>query len=293
MKILISILSLLPLRALYAVADGLLYPLMYYIVRYRRALSYRNIRASFPNKSEEEIINIQKGFYHHLSDVIVEIIHSYRATDDQMRQLISFTHADELERLAAQTHGVIIMLGHMGNWEYTADIQKRFTGPNMRHFNVYRRLKNHSADSLMLSIRDKRSGEGSCLEKHSLLRQMIVLNKQDFPFTIGLISDQKPSPGNDYLWTDFLNHDTGFLGGGEILAHKFGYAVVFADVRCPRRGHYDVDVKVITENPKETQPYDITRQFVSLLEQNIQAQPEQWLWTHNRWKWKRSESKKS
>jgi len=287
MRILISILSLLPLRALYALSDGLIYPLMYYVIRYRRALSYRNIRTSFPDKSEEEILSIQKKFYHHLSDVIVEIIHSYRATDAQMREHIHFNSPETLEQLATSNQGVIMLLGHMGNWEYTADIQKRFTLPNIQHYNVYRKQKNLSADRMMTQLREKRSGEGSCIEKRNLLRHLITIIKQGGLFTIGLISDQKPSPGNDYYWTEFLHHDTAFLGGGEILARKYNLAVAFIKILKPKRGQYEVYISAITDNPSATEPYYITEQFAHHLEQNIQQQPELWLWTHNRWKWSR------
>jgi len=287
MKILISILSLLPLRALYALSDGLIYPLMYHVVRYRRGLSYRNLRSAFPEKSEEEILLIQKKFYHHLSDVIVEIIHSYRATNAQMREHIQFHSPLHLEQLAQSNQGVLLMLGHVGNWEYTADIQKRFQLPNIQHYNVYRQLKNHTADHTMMTLREKRSGAGSCIEKRSLLRHLISIIRQGNPFTIGLISDQKPSPGNDYYWTSFLNHDTGFLGGGEILARKYNLAVAFIKVLKPQRGQYQVYISTITDDPQHTEQYVITEQFARLLEQNIQEQPELWLWTHNRWKWTR------
>jgi len=286
MKILISILSLLPLRALYALSDYLLYPLMYHVVRYRRGLSYRNIRSAFPDKSETEVRAIQKKFYHHLADVIVEIVHSYRATDEEMRQHIQFNSA-LLEQYTTQSQGVIIMLGHMGNWEYTADIQKRFTLPDIQHYNVYRQLKSKSSDALMKQLREKRSGADSGIEKRNLLRHIITIRKQGKPFTIGLIADQKPSPGNDYYWTEFLHHDTGFLGGGEILARKFGFVILYANITSPARGQYTVDMSPISEDPAHTEPYYITEQFARRLEKNIQEQPEQWLWTHNRWKWSR------
>lgn len=287
MRILISILSLLPLRALYVLSDGLIYPLMYYVIRYRRKLSYNNIRSSFPEKSEQEIQTIQKQFYHHFADVIVEIIHSYRATDEQMRQHIHFQNPELLEELAKKTQGVFLMLGHIGNWEYTADIHKRFTLPNMQHYNVYRKQSNPSADRAMVLLREKRSGKDSGIEKHVLLRRLIAIRNIGNPFTIGLISDQKPSPGNDYYWTDFLHHDTGFLGGGEILARKFGFSVVFVKVTKPYRGHYEVVLSAITDNPASTEPFAITDEFAHRLEDNIRTQPELWLWTHNRWKWSR------
>jgi len=287
MRILISILSFLPLRALYALSDGLIYPMLFYVVRYRRGLSYRNIRTAFPEKSEQEILTIQKKFYHHLADVVVEIIYSYRATKEQMQEHIHFHTIADLESLIDSNKGIIAMLGHMGNWEFTADVQQHFTQPDIRHYNVYRQLKNQSANETMLQLREKRSGEGSCIEKRNLLRHLISIRQQGIPFTLGLISDQKPSPGNDYYWTNFLNHDTGFLGGGETLARKYGYAVIYVKILSPKRGQYDAYISPITSDPAHTDPYFITEQFARQLEQNIQEQPELWLWTHNRWKWSR------
>lgn len=272
---------------LYALADGLIYPLMFYVVRYRRKLSYKNIRESFPEKSEDEIRTIQKRFYHHLSDVIVEIVKSYRASKEDMERNITFLNLDLLQQLAQQLGGVITILGHMGNWEYTADVQQRWTDPSIQHYNVYRRLKNASADTVMTQLREKRSGKGSCIEKNSLLRHLVRIKQSKQKFTLGLIADQKPSPGNDYYWTDFLNHDTGFLGGGEVLARKFGLGVVYVHITSPKRGQYIARVDLITDNPAQTDPYYITEQFARRLEANIREQPELWLWTHNRWKWKR------
>lgn len=289
MKGLIRILSLLPWRALYVLSDWLIYPIMFHIIRYRRTLSYRNIRSSFPDKTEQEIRAIQKRFYHHLADVIVEIIHSWRATDDEMQQLIQFENVSDLEQWTTQCGSCIVMLGHLGNWEYTADIQKRFTIPSIQHYNVYRKQKNKGADETMRLLREKRSGAGSCIEKHGLLRKMIALRNMGTPYTIGLIADQKPSKGNDYYWTDFLHHDTAFLGGGEQLSRKFGCAVVYVHITKPERSHYRIRLELISDQPDTTDQYTITERFAHLLESDIQQQPELWLWTHNRWKWKRED----
>ncbi|MCQ2342176.1 MAG: lysophospholipid acyltransferase family protein [Paludibacteraceae bacterium] len=276
------------MRVLYALADGLIYPMMFYIVRYRRKLSYKNLRESFPDKTDGDIRALQKSFYRHFADTIVEIIHSYRASDEEMQQRMAFTNVQEIERLAQANQGCIFMLGHMGNWEYTADIQKRYTLPHLQHYNVYRRLKNKRADIAMRQLREKRSGKGSCIEKNELLRQLFRIRQAEQLLTLGLIADQKPSPGNDYYWTDFLHHDTGFLGGGERLARKYGYAVFYVHITSPKRGYYLADVQLITDNPTNTEPYYITEQFARHLEANILEQPQLWLWTHNRWKWKRN-----
>ena len=57
-----AILSRLPLRVQYALADGVLYPLLYYVARYRRGVVEKNLRLSFPDKTEAERRQIAKGF---------------------------------------------------------------------------------------------------------------------------------------------------------------------------------------------------------------------------------------
>ena len=54
LKGLVKILSRMPLNVHYFFADGLIYPLMYYVVRYRRKMVRKNLRLSFPEKSEGE-----------------------------------------------------------------------------------------------------------------------------------------------------------------------------------------------------------------------------------------------
>lgn len=291
MRFLIRIFSLLSLKSLYRLSDYFLFPLMYHIIRYRRKLAYKNIRLSFPEKSKDEIDDIERRFYHHLSDVIVEIIWSYRATDEEMCERMQFENVADMEHWAQEKQGVFFMLGHFGNWEWTADIQKRYTNPDMQHYNVYRRLKNKSADQTMLELREKRSGKGSCIEKNNILRHLITIRKTGKPFSLGLISDQKVQPQNAYYWTDFFHRNTSFLGGGEVLATKFDWAVTYVHIRQAERGKYIARVDLIEDSPKQASQYSITEKFARALENNIQEQPELWLWTHNRWKWSENTSR--
>jgi len=287
MKALISILSFLPLKVLYRLGDCLTYPLLYHVVRYRRKIVRKNLCLSFPEKPEAERRDIERRFYHHLTDLAAEIIWSYRATEQQMSEHFISVNVDKVEQWAQQKGGVVFMLGHLGNWEWTAEVQHRFEHPEMRHYNVYRKLKNRSADAAMNAIRERRSGVGSNIEKNSLLRQLVRLKKEEARFTLGLIADQKPSPRNQHYWTTFLHQDSSFLDGGEVLAKKFDLVVTYVHMSCPRRGQYVARVDLITDNAPATAPNEITEQFARRLEENIREQPEQWLWTHNRWKWGR------
>ena len=281
MKTLINILSRQPLWLHYAWSDYVLFPLLYYIVRYRRGLSYRNIRSAFPEKSEAEIKDIQRRFYHHLADVIVEIIYSFTADEATMRERFVYQHVERIEEVCHQHQACIEMLGHLGNWEFTADVAQRFTDPAIRHYNVYRKQKNKRVDALMVSLREKRSGKDSGIDKNLILRHMVRLHKSGQMYSLGLIADQKPNPQSSHFWTQFLNHDTAFLDGGEVLAKKFGYGVVYIHIVRPKRGQYIGEVRPLDQE-------HITESFAKALEDNIREQPELWLWTHNRWKYNRN-----
>ena len=287
MRLLIRIFSLLPLSVLYMISDVMLYPIVYYVARYRLKVVRKNLRNSFPDKSHNELKNIEKKFYHHFADLIVEVVYGYRVGDEEMRERVVFENVDLVEDLASKTHGVIAYLGHMGNWEWLVDLNKRFVNPSMVEYNVYRQLKNPASDKMMLELRSKRGGE--CIEKNQLLRKLVLLRRADHPFVIGMLSDQKPSKRSSYAWTQFLNQETAFLDGSEVLAHKFGFSAVYAHIWSTKRGYYRIRFEQITDDPSKMQPKEMTKRYAELLEQNICAHPEQWLWTHNRWKWGRKD----
>lgn len=286
LKAIVSILSRIPLGVQYWVADYILYPLITYVVRYRRVLVERNIRTSFPEKTPAERNRIMRDFYHQFTYTIVENIYGYRCSDEEMRQRVVFKNMKEVNRLTDAAGGAIFMLAHIGNWEWQASVQQ-WVSPGVKELNVYRKLKSASMDALMLAIRAKRGGE--CVEKQRILREMIRYRAAKQPVTIGLLSDQKPRPEVTRTWVDFLHHETGFLDGGEVLGTKFGYPVIYANIHRVQRGYYVTDMRVICADPKKAAEGEITKAYARELEQNIQEQPHLWLWTHNRFKWGKPE----
>ena len=284
--LIIRIFSWLPLSVLYFIADYMVYPVIRYLVCYRLNIVRKNIRLSFPEKTEKEQEAIINAFYRHFAEIVVEMVYGYRASKEEMRERVVFDNLELLEDLARKKHGVIAYLGHLCNWEWIADVGNQFMDKSIVEYNVYRKQKNANVDRAMLDLRSKRGGE--CVEKNILLRKLVQLRHADHPFVIGLIADQKPSPHNAHTWTTFFNQETAFLDGGEVLARKFDLGVVYAHITSPKRGHYLVHFEVITETPQEMPENEITMSYVRMIESNIRRQPERWLWTHNRWKWKRN-----
>lgn len=278
----LDILGWLPLSVHHFFADWLIYPLVYYVARYRRRMVDQNLRIAFPDKSQEERIAIRKRFYHQFADLIVETIYGYSISDAQIRERLQYINEDVLVDACLNEGGAIAMLAHLGTWEWLADFGRRHEHQGIMECNVYRRLKSSFFDQLMLAIRSKRGG--ICVEKNMLLRHMIQLRKTEYKPMYGMLSDQKPSPRNAHVWTTFLHQETAFLNGSEVLSEKFGYPCLYAYIRSPKRGYYTVTFIPVKSDANGS----ITEKYARLLEQNILEQPHLWLWTHNRWKHKRN-----
>ena len=283
MSIAIRILSVLPLRVLYAIASFVLYPLLYYVVHYRRSMVMSNIRYCFPEKSESACKQMARQFYHHFADLCVEIIHAYRMSDEELRERVVFEGLDEAQAAFLQQKGGVFMLGHMGCWEWMADVAKRLDR-NRIHTNViYLKLDNKSADCIMMQIREKRGC--TPIEMHKLLREAVRLRKESSKAEVYcMLADQKPSWRSLQFYTDFFGHNTPFLTGSEKIARKFAYPVYYADITMPSRGHYNIRLLPITTNAQCCEEGFVSREYVKLLEANIIKQPSIWLWSHNRFK---------
>lgn len=271
----LNILSKLPLGVHHFFADWLIYPLVYHVIHYRQKIVDKNIRNAFPDWSDQQRKALRKRFYHQFADLIVETIYGYSMSDHEMRERMQYINEDALTNACLTQGGAITMLAHLGTWEWLADYGRRHQHQGIQECNVYRRLNSPFFDRLMLDIRLKRGGE--CVEKNVLLRRMIQIRQTDLKPMYGMLSDQKPSPRNAHVWTTFLNQETAFLNGSEVLSKKFGYPCFYGYVRSPKRGCYTMTfIPMTTDN--------ITEEYARLLEQNILEQPHLWLWTHNRWK---------
>ena len=127
---------------------------------------------------------------------------------------------------------------------------------------------------------------GMELLPHTQARQMLKQEGKR-PNMYIFITDQTPSNVYTSYWATFLNQDTTIYKGTEKFAMITGLPVVYCDVQRVKRGYYAVEFKMLTENPKQTITNEITELHTRALESAIISNPDNWLWTHRRWKRKR------
>jgi KDO2-lipid IV(A) lauroyltransferase len=117
----------------------------------------------------------------------------------------------------------------------------------------------------------------------------LIRNKETLTFNV-FAADQTPTKSEINYWGNFLNQETGFFLGIEKIAASLGMGVVFVDIQRRARGRYNGVFELITDDPKDTGEHEIIKKYISLLEQSITRAPDNWLWSHKRWKHKKEPS---
>ena len=276
---LLVVISLLPFSLLYLLADFIRF-IIADLVKYRKKVVLENLRMAFPEKSEVEIIEISKDFYSYFSDFILETIKLYSISERTLKQRISFDNKEILDSHYNNGRSVILVLGHLGNWEWAGpgaglDLPFVFQA-------IYKRLLNPYFDRLVLRLRSRLGPE--LLEMRSAPRTMLM--DKDRITCTAFPMDQRP-PSEYAYWTKFMNRDAGFFMGPEKIARKMGYPVIYAKVERVKRGFYKMHVQEITDNAGKMKEGEVIEAFVRLLEKDIKASPELYLWSHKRWKYKK------
>lgn len=278
-------LSLLPMKVHYLLSD-LLFWVLYGLLGYRKKVIEKNLKASFPEKSEEELKRIERGFYHFFCDYIAESVKLMTIRRENLRRRMVFKGAELVDEVIESGQSCAVFLGHLCNWEWVTSLPLWVT-PKAQCGQIYHPIENKDFDRLFLRSRQRMGAV--CIPMADTLRKIIEFKKAGQPVVIGYISDQVPFWTNIHHWVDFLHHDTPVLTGMERIARKVNHAVFFLDVRRVRRGYYEAEFKLITREPQNMGEYEITDIYYRMLEQSIRRAPEFWLWSHNRWKRTREE----
>lgn len=279
--------SKLPYRALYVISD-IANLVLYHIVRYRRDIVRRNITSAFPEKSLEECISIERGFYKWFCDYFVETVKLMSVSRQELLSRIEFRGIDNIEECFDRGQTCAGILGHYGNWELlsaTGLVIKKH--PEAVIGLIYHPLRSQLFDRLFINMRQ--SMGGVCVPKKDILRYLVSFRSQNLMNLFGYIADQAPRYRNIHLWLPFLNHDTPVFTGAERIMRKMNNAVFYIDVERPERGKYIYTFKLMTDKPGEMPEFEITKKFFVMLEQTIRREPRFYLWSHNRWKRTREE----
>lgn len=272
--------SLLPMFILYFLSD-LIFVVLYYLVRYRRDVVYKNLKNSFPLKNEDEIKAIEKKFYRHFCDLMIESVKILTISKKEIRLRFQVKNPWLIQKYYDEQRSITLYTAHQGNWELLAFLPLFMP---YQAIALYHPQSSKYFDMLMKKIRE-RFGV-ICVESNKGYKAISDFSQRNILTMNYIIGDQSPTNGSTKHWTRFLNQDTAFLIGADRIAKKRNQVVIFPFFSKVKRGWYVMEFKVIEEEPKLINSDDIINKYAQLLEEAIISAPEMWLWSHKRWKLK-------
>jgi len=270
------LLSLLPMRLLYVLSDGV-YAVVYYLIGYRKKTVMDNLGIAFPEKTIAEHEKIAKAFYHNLIDSFIETIKLVTASQGFLEKRIS-ANWEVLESLFDTGRSCQLHLGHTFNWEWGHHVLGNHT--RYQVLVVYMPLSNAVMEKLMYRIR-VRYGNKFIAASH-MSKSMETF--KDTQYLLGLVADQSPGNLPNAYWLNFFGRPTGFVSGPEKGARAGNLPVLFTSIVKPRRGYYQAHLEVASENPAALKEGELTVLYARYMEKSIRLNPEMWLWSHRRWK---------
>lgn len=274
----LKLFSRLPIGGLYLFSD-FLYVMVYHVIGYRKKLVSKNLKNSFPDKTDRQLKRIQKSFYRNLCDYAVETVKLNTINSEDLSKRMIFKNPEILQPFAIKQQSVIILASHQFNWEWLL-VAGSYKLPMKVDF-VYQEQQSEFFNDFSLKTRTRFGAYP--IKRETVGRES--LRRKDELRAIAIVADQFPGQGqNKRYWTKFLNQDTAFFLGIGQLAVLLQYPVLFFKVKKLKRGYYEAEGILISNPPYEKESNSMVDAYAKVLEESIHNYPDGWLWSHNRWK---------
>jgi KDO2-lipid IV(A) lauroyltransferase len=249
-----------------------------YIFPYRKKVILKNIQNSFPNITDKEHQDITNKFYRHFADLLVEGVKNLSISKEELTKRMVVKNPELMQKLFDKGKNVILVSGHYNNWEWLISAQNLLF-PHQA-FGIGMPLTSKFWDK---KVNEQRQRFGMKVV-HAKNYKTAFESFKENPIAILNLSDQAPPDAEKSYWTTFLNQPTPVLFGTEFMANEYNFSVVFFAIKKLKRGYYEMELKLISDNPKLLKYGEITQTHTKLLELEINQNPEFWLWSHKRWK---------
>ena len=270
------------------------------VFHYRTDVVLTNLSRCFPDSDYDVIKDIYKQFYVHFGELVAEAVWFSGCRGEKGRQRLIRQNICQIENIDEfnafydrSSSSVMLLNSHAGNWELLGGVaQYDNLAPGKRTWSykevvvLYRAQTSKFWDQVMADGRCAPVSdvdfdgyvEGSSIFRYAINhrndKKLYIFNTDQYPYW-----QAGPLPVGT-----FLNQDTLAMGGGASLACKMGMSVAYIRWYRRERGHYSLTFVPLVENASETNPTELMKLYFKHLEEDIQAQPWNYLWTHKRWR---------
>lgn len=283
------LLTLLPLRILYVFSSINAF-FLHYVIRYRHSTMKHNLTQSFPDKSPKEIRRIMRQNYVYLCDVGMESLKLMNISPKTMQKHFQLENLEAFEEFKNNNTHAVGLIAHYGAWEWIPSTALALDH-SMVFSSLYKAIKNTEINELFLKIRSQFGLK--LYDKNKVLRAVLTLEKENKPYLLAFVADQKPKSHDAKTWVNFLGQETAFFTGWYRIAERLNLSVYYFDIRRLSRGHYTARFEQLTDDVSKYTQEELVQRYASSLEKTILRNPSYWLWSHHRWQYTRDEDQKA
>jgi KDO2-lipid IV(A) lauroyltransferase len=278
-RVLLAFLSALPER----VADGVgaaLGAVVGSVLRIRRGVVDRNLALVFPDRSPSWRRSVARASYRHLGREAVALFRMASWSEEEMRDRTTIEGVDAIDDAVAEGKGVVLLTGHLGNWEVAgAGLAARGIPLDV----VGKGMANRRFEADLFAARDRIGMR--VIEMSEAPRKVLRALAQGR--AVAMVADQNMHRHGIFL--PFFGRSAATARGPALFALRTGAPIIFGtSLRIPgRRPHYAVRVRRLeytTTGDLEADIQALLLAYHQRLEEAIRSAPEQYFWQHNRWK---------
>ena len=268
--IILFLVSKIPIKVLYSISK-VIQSFNSIWIKYRLTIVRKNIKQAFPMLDHKKHKKIKNQFYNYFFNTLFEIVKSISLSAKNIKKRVKISNPEVIQKIKDSNKPTILITSHYSNWEWL--FLRVGLIPEIKLSAVYKPLSNKYFNYILLKIRSKFGAKLIPLKEW----KYFILNNKEKSNVFMFIADQVPEHEEIGQRIQFLNQSTLFHQGAEKIANLLKCDVFYVEMNILQRGYYSILFKKISEKT-------ITKQYVQLLEKTITKQPENWLWSHNRWK---------
>ncbi len=269
-------LRILPRRAALTFGDILGW-LVGHFMPIRREVVRSNLQRAFPEKSNQEIRTLTLRTYRHFGKVMAEFARQDRYSAADLRKIVEPVNPELLDTALSRERGVVLLLGHFGNWELMGYWLGQMGYPAVA---LHRPQENPLVDTVitgkrtagnlrMISASESVTGMLRALDQENL---MIILADQDARGN-GSFVDFFDIPSSTFRGAAVFaqRYKSPIILGFPVLQPDFSYRFMFEELRYGSYGSQDTVRQIL-------------QQYMYRLQHHVRQCPEQYFWFHRRWK---------
>ena len=241
-----------------------------------KRIIHSNIKKAFPNTNLENIEKISKSMWNNYGRIFAEYIFIKDFRSGNLSSKIEIDGEEILEEINKSKKQVVFVSGHLSNFELMAMCIEK---SGIKLSAIYRPLNNIFLNKIMERIRKKYICKNQIKKGIGGLKQLINLKKKNY--STALMIDQRVSEG---ILSNLFNEKALTTTIPAQLIKKFNIAVVPIYIERIEGINFRIKVNNPINFPQEASIQNITDELNQILEKMIYKNPNQWIWSHNRWK---------